>query len=29
MHHDYAKVDGEWKIRKLHTTRTIVEEEWL
>ena len=29
MHHDYAKVDREWKIRKLHTTRTIVEEEWL
>lgn len=29
MRHDYVKVDGEWKIRKLHTTRTIVEEEWL
>jgi hypothetical protein len=29
MLHDYVKVDGEWKIRKLHTTRTIVGEEWL
>jgi hypothetical protein len=29
MHHDYVKIDGKWKIRKLHITRTIVEEEWL
>ena len=29
MHDDYVKVDGGWKIRKLHTTRTLVEEEWL
>lgn len=29
IHHEYVKVDGQWKIRKMHTTRTIVEEDWL
>ncbi|WP_405910891.1 nuclear transport factor 2 family protein [Streptomyces sp. NBC_00828] len=24
----YAKIDGEWKIRSSHTTRTLIEEEW-
>jgi hypothetical protein len=27
--HDYVKVDGQWKIIRLHTTRMIVDEEWL
>lgn len=26
---DYVKVDGQWKIIRLHTTRMIVDEEWL
>jgi hypothetical protein len=26
---DYVKVDGRWKIIRLHTTRMIVDEEWL
>ena len=26
---DYLKVDGQWKIIRLHTTRMIVDEEWL
>jgi SnoaL-like domain len=26
---DYVKVDGQWKITRLHTTRMIVDEEWL
>jgi SnoaL-like domain len=26
---DYVKVDGQWKIIRLHTTRLIVDEEWL
>ncbi|GAB3832027.1 nuclear transport factor 2 family protein [Dactylosporangium cerinum] len=25
---EYVKIDGEWKIRSSHTTRTLVEEEW-
>ncbi|WP_328687925.1 nuclear transport factor 2 family protein [Streptomyces phaeochromogenes] len=25
----YVKIDGEWKIRSSHTTRTLVEEDWL
>lgn len=25
---EYVKVEGEWKIRSSHTTRTLVEEEW-
>ncbi|MEW2498552.1 nuclear transport factor 2 family protein [Streptomyces nodosus] len=25
----YVKINGEWKIRSSHTTRTLVEEEWL
>ncbi len=29
LHHEYRKVDGEWKISKGHTTRLIVDEEWL
>jgi hypothetical protein len=27
--HDYVKVDGQWKIIRLHTTRMIVDEQWL
>ena len=27
--HDYLKVDGQWKIIRMHTTRLIVDEEWL
>ena len=27
--HDYLKVDGQWKIVRMHTTRLIVDEEWL
>ena len=27
--HDYVKVDGKWKIIRMHTTRMIVDEEWL
>ena len=26
---DYLKVDGQWKIIRMHTTRLIVDEEWL
>ncbi|HEV7565063.1 MAG TPA: nuclear transport factor 2 family protein [Microbacteriaceae bacterium] len=29
MHHDYVRVNGEWKIRRVHTTRLMVDEEWL
>ncbi len=25
---EYVKIQGEWKIRSSHTTRTLVEEEW-
>jgi SnoaL-like domain len=27
--HEYVEVDGQWKIIRLHTTRMIVDEEWL
>jgi hypothetical protein len=27
--HDHLKVDGQWKIIRVHTTRLIVDEEWL
>jgi hypothetical protein len=27
--HDYLKVDGQWKIIRGRTTRSIVDEEWL
>ena len=28
-HEDYVKVDGAWKIKRCHTTRLRVDEEWL
>jgi hypothetical protein len=27
--HDYIKVNGEWKITRGHTTRMIIDEQWL
>jgi hypothetical protein len=29
IHHDYLKLDGQWKILHGRTTRLIVDEEWL
>jgi hypothetical protein len=28
-HEDYVKTDGTWRIRRCHTTRLRVEEQWL